>query len=62
MQWAILRCSSFYPIKIQFLNFIACCLLHLIRTETHVDPFVHEVHDLDIDEVNQEAGFLRTIE
>ncbi|KAL9462919.1 hypothetical protein AB3S75_000847 [Citrus x aurantiifolia] len=49
IRWAILRSSSFYPLKTQCRIITTCCLLHnLIRREISTDPVECDINDFDL--------------
>ncbi|KAH6771362.1 hypothetical protein C2S52_016165 [Perilla frutescens var. hirtella] len=52
--WAILRSTSFYPIKVQNRIIMACCLLHnFIRTNMPYDPLESTIPEDWIDNASQ---------
>ncbi|KAL5572712.1 hypothetical protein UlMin_022309 [Ulmus minor] len=64
VRWAILRSSSFYPLKTQCRIITACCLLHnLIRREMDIDPAECQFDiGAEVDETDRDDDIVNTIE
>ncbi|KAL0355793.1 UNVERIFIED_CONTAM: hypothetical protein Sradi_4026200 [Sesamum radiatum] len=63
MRWGILRSQSFYPIDVQNMIIMACCLLHnFIRNEMPEDPFEREMPTLVENNSDMHADFISTID
>ncbi|XP_028059294.1 putative nuclease HARBI1 isoform X2 [Camellia sinensis] len=63
IRWAILRTTSYYPIKTQGHIITACCLLHnLNRREMPVDPFEVELNNTPTPQSNLGEEFINIVE
>ncbi|KAK6139286.1 hypothetical protein DH2020_026964 [Rehmannia glutinosa] len=61
-RWAILRSTSFYPIKVQNRIIMACCLVHnFIRNEMPEDPLELLIPDI-MDNQADDADYIDTVE
>ncbi|KAG8371310.1 hypothetical protein BUALT_Bualt13G0074400 [Buddleja alternifolia] len=69
-RWAVLRSTSFYPIRTQNRMILSCALLHnFIRREMEVDPAEAHVPDLDpnhrnlyVDDQQAEDEFVESVD
>ncbi|XP_060959214.1 protein ALP1-like [Cannabis sativa] len=62
-RWAILRSSSFYPIKTQNRIILACCLLHnFIRRKIPTDNYMLSENEIDSGDEEDVDGSIRSIE